>query len=213
MTENSIYYMKNISIDDIPWDYISGPYERGNRFPEWIEDLFDDDSEVANKAQSNIGKNIEHQGTLWHVTPFVIAVLGNKLRAIIDKEILLDKDIENIVLILQLYAAIYFTADEIWTMEVETPLPFFSDMLKDSYLIKENNDLEEYYATIDNSLFMSFFHYSWMVIAYDMEQYFPLLEKLHDNRIKEVLNHFTNKEINLYIKNIMQDEKMKEMRK
>ncbi|MCA5014517.1 MULTISPECIES: hypothetical protein [unclassified Enterococcus] len=58
-------YIKSLSelrIEEIPWQCLSTPYGTGEMIPEMIK----------NKEIKKIGNLIEHQSTLWQVTPWTI---------------------------------------------------------------------------------------------------------------------------------------------
>lgn len=213
MNKRTEKYILETTIQEIPWHNLSGPYGRGDIMLKWIKQLDEGSLDIASKARYNIAQNIEHQGTLWHITPFTLVVLQNILRETIQhlKTDISQKDIEKAVHILHLYHVVYETAEGIWDLESEESLEKFEDMLKDEYVLEdgESDDddylLEEYYNSIDNTLFMSFFTYSWIVIGYSMEHDFPILRQLHLKKIDEVMTLFNNEKINTYIIKCMEE--------
>lgn len=56
-------------IPDIPWQQLTTPYGRGAAIPQLIEE----------ENYRQLAELIEHQGTLWQVTPWVLLILLKKL--------------------------------------------------------------------------------------------------------------------------------------
>jgi len=61
--------MLNQRIPNIPWQQLTTPYGRGTAIPQLIEQ----------EQYQKLAELIEHQGTLWQVTPWVLLILLKKL--------------------------------------------------------------------------------------------------------------------------------------
>lgn len=61
--------MLNQHIPNIPWQQLTTPYGRGTAIPQLIEQ----------EQYQQLAELIEHQGTLWQVTPWVLLILLKKL--------------------------------------------------------------------------------------------------------------------------------------
>ena len=57
--------MKKITISDIPWKELTTPYGRGTDIPKFIE----------NRNYKKLNNLLEHQETLWQVTPWGVYFL------------------------------------------------------------------------------------------------------------------------------------------
>ena len=114
--------------------------------------------------------NMEHQSTLWHATPFGMVFLCRILeKALADSgqnpvaHFLARELLDFFVCILQCF----HDGDE---MEHASPLPCFSDLLKEEYLWSEEYDEEEDEMRYEedevfpDDLFYSFYYYSWQAV-------------------------------------------------
>lgn len=72
MQTKNLDYVKQVHIGDIPWERLSTPYDRASEFPVWLKKINGDNDAEADIAAHEIGLNIEHQSTLWQVTPFAM---------------------------------------------------------------------------------------------------------------------------------------------
>ncbi|WP_338652275.1 hypothetical protein [Lysinibacillus sp. Y5S-8] len=70
--------MLNEQISSIPWLQLTTPYGRGTAIPQLIEQ----------EQYTELAELVEHQGTLWQVTPWVLLVLLKKLASKDTKEAL-----------------------------------------------------------------------------------------------------------------------------
>ena len=117
--------------------------------------------------------NMEHQGTLWHATPFGMVFLSRILGKALKESgrnpvahFLAGELLDFFSCILQCF----HDGDE---MEHAEALPLFSDLLKEEYLWSEEYDEEEDEMRYEedevfpDDLFYSFYYYSWQaVLAY-----------------------------------------------
>ena len=114
--------------------------------------------------------NLEHQGTLWHATPFGTVFLNRILeKALMESgqnpvaRFLAGELLDFFACILQCF----HDGDE---MEHASPLPCFSDLLKEEYLWSEEYDEEEDEMRYEEDevfpadLFYSFYYYSWQAV-------------------------------------------------
>ena len=59
-----------ITINDIPWENLTTPYGRGTNIPKLIE----------NRKYKELVNLLEHQETLWQVTPWGVYFLLEQLK-------------------------------------------------------------------------------------------------------------------------------------
>ena len=62
--------MLDQQIPNIPWRQLTTPYGRGTAIPQLIEQ----------EQYTQLADLIEHQGTLWQVTPWVLLILLKSLK-------------------------------------------------------------------------------------------------------------------------------------
>ena len=144
MTEENRTYIANLKLSDVPWHRLTTPYGRGTDFPALFAVLEQKkDLKTIQNALQKLLSNIEHQSTLWHVTPFsmvfLIRILVKSLKESDQDPVahfLAGKLLDFSVLILQCF----HDGDK---MEHASPLPCFSDLLKEEYLWSEEYDEEE----------------------------------------------------------------------
>lgn len=138
-------------------------------------------------ALSEIMNDIEHQGTLWHSTPFAMIFLVRSLEHAVgetEERQIADYMITTLLDFFVLIAECYYDfCGEIEEGDAEDMLPFFSDMLKEEYLASENEDEDSVLSIYEENedLFYSFWYYSYRVLLYAR----PLLEKLENTSYGE----------------------------
>ncbi|MDR2966927.1 MAG: hypothetical protein LBU74_03135 [Methanobacteriaceae archaeon] len=209
MKLNNKIFIETTKIEDIPWELLEGPYERCTDFPQWITSLTGKCADHITTGKEKIALNFEHQETLWSVTPFIMLILRKTLNEV--------KNPVKIVAILDLYEIIYKIANaylKIYKEKNEAPLPHFSDMLKEKNLFPpisiykdyyDDEELlsEEYHENIPDELFISFYYYSWLILAYSINYDFPQLKEFPDDSVKERLKKFENKSLNLLLNDLL----------
>ena len=149
-------------------------YGRGTEFPAHLA-VLEQMCDLASVKESlyELTTNMEHQSTLWHATPFGMVFLNRILeKALADSgqnpvaHFLAGELLDFFDCILQCF----HDGDK---MEHASPLPCFSDLLKEEYLWSEEYDEEEDEMRYEedevfpDDLFYSFYYYSWQaVLAY-----------------------------------------------
>ena len=75
MNENE-GYIETLTVNDVPWHRLTTPYGRATAFPRYFAVLESmDDLTAVEDALYELTINTEHQGTLWHATPFALVFL------------------------------------------------------------------------------------------------------------------------------------------
>ncbi|MCL2115791.1 MAG: hypothetical protein FWH29_06185 [Methanobrevibacter sp.] len=208
MKLNNKTFIETLETEDIPWELLEGPYERSSNFPQWISSLTMEQENIVN-IKEKIALNFEHQGTLWSVTPFIMLVLRKTLKNTHNPLV--------ISAILDLYEIIYELANDygkIYNDEQNKPLLLFSDMLKEENLLPkvsrfpddyEDEDLfsQEYHENMSDELFISFYYYSWMILAYSISYDFPQLKEIPEDSIKKRLKKFENSSVNSFLTDLL----------
>ena len=181
-------YVQNVTIEEVPWHRITTAYDMASDFPEFFNEIWAMDSLASVKdALSEIMNDIEHQGTLWHSTPFAMIFLVRSLEHAVgetEERQIADYMITTLLDFFVLIAECYYDfCGEIEEGDAEDMLPFFSDMLKEEYLASENEDEDSVLSIYEENedLFYSFWYYSYRVLLYAR----PLLEKLENTSYGE----------------------------
>lgn len=171
-------YIKNLNIDDILWNRMVTAYGTAENYPKYLSILEGmKDLDEVKKAWNKIS-DFEHQSTMFAPAPFVLVFLVRILEKAKNTDTPeaewlmneLDKSFEY-------YLEICEEAD---SMEHAEPLPNFSDMLDEKYLLPKEylfhesfteDDLEEYLEEYDENFmsdenyFYSLYYYSKKVIS------------------------------------------------
>lgn len=179
-------YIENLKIEDVPWHRLTTPYGRATEMPKYLEEMNSGDIAVVRHAVEQIESEIEHQSTLWHVTPFAMIFLARIFKhAVQDAETgSVNYYIANNLLELFIcIAECFHMGDE---MEHADRLPKFSDMLSEKYLWSEEYDEMEDEIRyeeegIPDNLFYSFYYYSYQVLL----NYKQLFENPGDTALNE----------------------------
>ncbi|WP_044356392.1 hypothetical protein [Paenibacillus sp. E194] len=144
---------KLASLDCIPWQRMTTAYGRGTDIPQLIEE--GQYHELANL--------IEHQGTLWQVTPWVMLVLLQKLA---DRARQPDQITENEM---TPYAAVA-SALAFQDMEAGQAVDKMEDLLEEKYLWPESEEEDEEQWEEGEPLgydpipFFSYYYYSYDIL-------------------------------------------------
>lgn len=182
-------YIDNLKITEVPWSRLGTPYGSGENFPEYFEIL--ENIEIKAEKQikwgiEQISSEIEHQGTLWPVTPFAMIFLmrifkeavskmrNNKLFCYLANELL------------NIFAIIAESYDITKEMGDSKPLYHFSDMLKEEYLWPENCDEDEMDYDFPDDLFYSFYYYSYQILLKERD-FFEGLRNFNLESIDDIL--------------------------
>lgn len=144
MTEENRIYITHLKVGDVPWHRLTTAYGRGTDFPYHLTVLEEMRDLASVKASLNVlTTNMEHQGTLWHATPFGMVFLCRILeKALAESEqnrvahFLTEELLDFFAYILQCY----HSGDGIQHAEA---LPLFSDLLREEYLWSEEYNEEE----------------------------------------------------------------------
>ena len=174
MTEENRTYITHLKVTDVPWHRLTTAYGRGTDFPAHLAVLERmEDMETVKKSLDQLTANLEHQGTLWHATPFGMVFLSRILEKALAESgqnptahFLAGELLDFFACILQCFR----DGDE---MEHAEPLQLFSDLLREEYLWSEEYDEEEDEMRYEEDEvfpadeFYSFYFYSWQaVLAY-----------------------------------------------
>ncbi len=177
-------YIEHLKVEEVPWHRITTTYGRATDFPQYFKIMWDMENITDVKtALCEVTNNIEHQSTLWHATPFAMIFLKRIFeRAVseINQNECADYIVDYLLEFFELIAECFLDGDD---MEHPQQLEYFSDMVKEKYLLSEEYDEEEdeiYYEdeeVFSEELFYSFWYYSYQVAAACR----PMLKKLENS--------------------------------
>lgn len=169
-------YINSLNIDDIPWNRMVTAYGTAEKYPEYLSilDKMENLDEVKN-AWNKIS-DFEHQSTMFAPAPFALVFLVRicekaKKTDTPEAKWIIEKFNEDFDYYLEIL-------DDTESMEHAEPLPSFSDMLDEEYLLPEEylaeslteDDLEDYLEEYDESFmsdenyFYSLYYYSGIVL-------------------------------------------------
>ena len=174
MTEENRTYITHLKVTEVPSHRHTTDYGRGTDITAQLA-VLEQMRDLASVKESlyELTTHIEHQGTLWHATPFGMVFLRRNLGKALNESgpnpvahFLAGELLDFFAGILQCFR----DGDE---MEHAEPLPQFSDLLRVEYLWSEEYDGEademryEEDEVFPADLFYSFYFYSWQaVLAY-----------------------------------------------
>lgn len=72
-------YINEVQLDEINWKNLVGTYHNGEIFLKYYNDISSGDIKKLKEGLEKIEMEIEHQDTLWPLTPFVMIFLGRLL--------------------------------------------------------------------------------------------------------------------------------------
>lgn len=168
VTDENQNYIKGLNMDGVPWNRLSTPYTRSTNLPGHLAILEQMGSlEAIERSLMGIIPNIEHQGTLWSCTPFVMVFLSRILgKALAQSH---ENEVAKFLAeqLLHFFECMIQICNEMKTLDHSNPLPRFSDMLEERYLPVANVEEEEDEDDVDDvpgDLFYSFYYYTVQTI-------------------------------------------------
>lgn len=192
----TLEYIRNVKVEEIDWSKLFGSYSCGIKIGEDIKN----NNLLDLKVLKNIENEIEHQSTLWTITPFAMIFLIRQL----------EKDYENkkeeYCYILEIYKLIAetlkFTKDEALEENSFDKLEVYEEM-KDIFKINLNledfEDEEEYIEV--------FFEEEMTDIRYNSVYYYTDLILKDGKKILEEIsskkNNYADKQIEVLTSSIL----------
>lgn len=192
----TLEYIRNVKVEEIDWSKLFGSYSCGIKIGEDIKN----NNLLDLKVLKNIENEIEHQSTLWTITPFAMIFLIRQL----------EKDYENkkeeYCYILEIYKLIAetlkFTKDEALEENSFDKLEVYEEM-KDIFKINLNledfEDEEEYIEV--------FFEEEMTDIRYNSVYYYTDLILKDGKKILEEIsskkNNYADKQIEVLTSSII----------
>lgn len=184
--DKNLEYIRNVKVEEINWSKLFGSYSCGIKIGEDIKN----NNLLDLKVLKNIENEIEHQSTLWTITPFTMIFLIRQLEKDYG-----DKK-EEYCYILEIYKLIVetlkFTQDEALEENSFDKLEIYEEM-KDIFKINLNledfEDEEEYIEV--------FFEEEMTDIRYNSVYYYTdLVVKNGKKTLEEILSKKVNYEDN-----------------
>lgn len=176
-------YIKNLNIDDIPWNRMVTAYDTAENYPELLEIL--DEMKDLDEVKQALNKisDFEHQSTLYTPAPFAVVFLVRILEKainIFDNPVavwLADKLADEFVY----YAEVCNETEKV--MEHAEPLENMSDIMNENYLLPEGVNLFDYddedeFEELNEKLFQKNLFYS---LYYYTEKVLLETLEIHDN--------------------------------
>ena len=182
----TLEYIRNVKVEEIDWSKLFGSYSCGIKIGEDIKN----NNLLDLKVLKNIENEIEHQSTLWTITPFAMIFLIRQLEKDYG-----DKK-EEYCYILEIYKLIVetlnFTKDEALDENSFDNLEVYEDMrdiFKTNLNLEDFEDEEEYIEV--------FFEEEMTDIRYNSVYYYTdLVVKNGKKTLEEILSKKVNYEDN-----------------
>lgn len=161
------------TLGSIPWQRITTAYGRGTEIPQLI----------ADKKYREISELIEHQGTLWQVTPWVLRVLLQELREKQPEQISADE--------VNLYLAVaeVIPIEEL-SLDSSIAVKTMDLLLDEKYLWpvdEEEDELEweeEEAIGYDIQAFRSYYYFSYVLLQEALPVFKRILAEHGDDDIR-----------------------------
>lgn len=163
-------FIDQLTLEEVPWHRLTTPYGRGDELPKLINALSSLRSqESVESTVRKISHLIEHQGTLWHITPFATVFLARIFRCALAGASTDPVAHQAVNHIGELFAILLESIRDAQTLEHADPLPKFADLLtEDSLWPDDEKDDErrwEEEEVFSDSLFYSFWFYTKEVLT------------------------------------------------
>lgn len=191
--DKNLEYIRTVKAEEIDWSKLFGSYSCGIKIGEDIKN----DNLLNLKVLKNIENEIEHQSTLWTITPFAMIFLIRKL----EKDYGNKK--EEYYYILEIYKLIAetlkFTKDEALDGNSFDKLEVYEDMkdiFKSNLNLEDFEDEEEYIEVffeeeMTDIRYNSIYYYTDLIVKDGKKTLEEILTKkinCEDNQIKNLIN-------------------------
>ena len=163
-------FIDQLTLEGVPWHRLTTPYGRGDELPKLLKDL----SSLKNResVESSVRKMshlIEHQGTLWHVTPFATVFLARIFKRALASASTDPVAHQAVNHIGELFTVLLESIRDAQTLEHADPLPTFADLLTEDSLWPDDEEDDELRweeeDVFSDSMFYSFWFYTKEVLA------------------------------------------------
>lgn len=163
-------FIDQLTVEGVPWHRLTTPYGRGDELPKLLKNLSSlKNRESVESSVRKISHLIEHQGTLWHVTPFATVFLARIFRSALADASTNPVAHQAVDHIGELFAVLLESVRDAQKLEHADPLPKFVDLLTEDSLRpddKEDDELRwEEEEVFSDSMFYSFWFYTKEVLT------------------------------------------------
>lgn len=163
-------FIDQLPLEGVPWHRLTTPYGRGDELPKLLKDLSSlKNRESVESSVRKISHLIEHQGTLWHVTPFATVFLARIFKralATASTDPVAHQAVNHIG---ELFTVLLESIRDAQTLEHADPLPTFADLLTEDSLWPDDEEDDELRweeeDVFSDSMFYSFWFYTKEVLA------------------------------------------------
>ncbi|KPV56574.1 hypothetical protein QJ48_26865 [Paenibacillus sp. A3] len=193
MLQQDLAFIKNVKMEDIPWQRLISSYGRAAAFPQWFHAIAHGDVEAMGHAAERLGEELEHQSTLWHATPFgvifAMRMLGEAANDSVKQELSEPKRERLnalIVAMLNMCQPIAVAcADTLGHVVDMEPFSSITDLLHENELWPEDEEEDEERwedDPVSDQTFYSFVYYTAQILLLYKED----IRKLCDSVREEV---------------------------
>jgi hypothetical protein len=165
-----------LTIQDIPWTRITTPYGRATEVPQML----------AKNNYARLTNLVEHQSTLWQVTPWVLLFLLKELPVQAPDEVSADE--------IDLYAAVIEALSAHEQLEdTEQTLDKMPLLLEKAYLWDtddQDDELEwenEQPRGYDSETFFNYYAYSYLLLKQALPTFITISRHTTDSDMQETL--------------------------
>ena len=163
-------FIDQLTLEGMPWHRLTTPYGRGDELPKLLKDLSSlKNRESVESSVRKISHLIEHQGTLWHVTPFATVFLARIFRSALADASTNPVAHQVVDHIGELFAVLLESVRDAQKLEHADPLPKFVDLLTEDSLWPDDEEDDELRweeeEVFSDSMFYSFWFYTKEVLT------------------------------------------------
>lgn len=163
-------FIDQLTLEGVPWHRLTTPYGRGDELPKLLKDLSSlKNRESVESSVRKISHLIEHQGTLWHVTPFATVFLARIFRSALADASTNPVAHQVVDHIGELFAVLLKSVRDAQKLEHADPLPKFVDLLTEDSLWPDDEEDDELRweeeEVFSDSMFYSFWFYTKEVLT------------------------------------------------
>ena len=163
-------FIDQLTVEGVPWHRLTTPYGRGDELPKLLKDLSSlKNRESVESSVRKISHLIEHQGTLWHVTPFATVFLARIFRSALADASTNPVAHQVVDHIGELFAVLLESVRDAQKLEHADPLPKFVDLLTEDSLWPDDEEDDELRweeeEVFSDSMFYSFWFYTKEVLT------------------------------------------------
>ena len=177
-------FIDQLTLEGVSWHRLTTPNGRGDELPKLLKDLSSlKNQESVESSVRKISHLIEHQGTLWHVTPFATVFLARIFKSALADAFTNPVAHQAVDHIGEQFAVLLESVRDAQKIEHADPLPKFAGLLTEDSLWPDDEEDDEMRWEEEEVFSDTMFYSFWF---YTQETLVDMLHELNYERLRNL---------------------------